>query len=244
MLNSDTWNTLIVLTGGVASLAIFSVLVRENPFYRFFEHLFIGIATGIGILVALKNFFWPKVLVPLLGLNTMHYPDGTASSAYNPLVLLYIVPMLFGLLYYFIYSRNYSWLAKLVIGFSLGLGGGAAFQGFFNGIMPQLVGSFKPLLVFDSHGGFLAGASMSNMLFVFTLLAVMYYFFFSMRSSTKVLERFSLCGRWLMMVSFGAFFGSTIMARMALLVERLQFLINEWLPALSIAAQRLTGILG
>jgi hypothetical protein len=32
----------------------------------------------------------------------------------------------------------------------------------------------------------------------------------------------------MMMCCFGAFFGSTIMARMALLVERLEFLINEW----------------
>ncbi len=36
-----------------------------------------------------------------------------------------------------------------------------------------------------------------------------------------------------MMVSFGAFFGSTVMARMALLVERLQFLIDDWSIALS-----------
>lgn len=243
-LGHETWNTLIILTGGLASLAIFSILIRENGFYRFFEHLFIGISAGIGLIVAIKNFFWPRVFVPLLGLNIVRYPDGTYSSQYNSLLLLYIVPMLFGLLYYFIYSKNYSWLAKLVIGFSLGLGGGAAFQGFFNGIMPQLVGSFKPLLIFSTGGSLQIGASLSNVLFVFTLLAVMYYFFFSLHSGSKVLQRFSLCGRWLMMVSFGAFFGSTIMARMALLVERLQFLINEWIPALFIAAGRLTGIAG
>ena len=35
------------------------------------------------------------------------------------------------------------------------------------------------------------------------------------------------------MVCFGAFFGSTVMARMALLVERLQFLLIDWRGALS-----------
>jgi hypothetical protein len=32
------------------------------------------------------------------------------------------------------------------------------------------------------------------------------------------------------MVCFGAFFGSTIMARLALLIERLQFLVSSWYP--------------
>jgi hypothetical protein len=36
-------------------------------------------------------------------------------------------------------------------------------------------------------------------------------------------------GRWLMMVAFGAMFGSTVMARMSLLVARLQFLLDKWL---------------
>ncbi len=34
------------------------------------------------------------------------------------------------------------------------------------------------------------------------------------------------------MVSFGAFFGATVMARMALLVERLQFLVEDFAPAI------------
>jgi len=225
------WHIVTVLLAGFATLAVFSFLIKENPFYRFFEHLFIGIAAGLGVVVSIKNFLWPKVLVPLLGLDIVRYPDGSLSGAYNGWNLLFLAPMAFGLLYYFIYSQRYSWLAKLVIGFSLGASGGIAFKGFFNEMIPQLSGSFKPLLVF-SGPAFQAGSSLSNAVFVFTLLAVMVYFLFSFRLESRALTRVSLCGRWLMMVSFGAFFGSTIMARMALLVERLQFLINEWAQTL------------
>ena len=35
------------------------------------------------------------------------------------------------------------------------------------------------------------------------------------------------------MICFGAFFGSTVMARLALLVERVQFIITDWVAALS-----------
>lgn len=230
-LDPSFWSMLTILTGGVGTLAIFSFLIKENFIYRVFEHLFIGISAGLGIVISVKNFLWPKILVPLFGLDIVAYPDGTFSHPYSPYYLLYIPPMLFGLLYYFIYSRRYSWLARLVIGFSLGMSGGIAFKGFFNEMMPQLIGSFKPLFVFV-EGSFDWHESLRNVIFVLTLLAVMYYFFFSFKSESQALKKFSAAGRLLMMVSFGAFFGSTVMARMALLVERVQFLISEWLPAI------------
>lgn len=227
-----SWESATILLGGVATLAIYSFLWRENAFFRFFEHLFIGIAAGFGPIFAVKNFLWPRVLEPLFGLTVVHYPDGTTSAPYNPYLLLYIVPMIFGLLYYFIYSKRFGWLAKLVIGFSLGASAGLAFKGFFNEMMPQLQSSFKPLLVF--HGPeFLWVESVNNIIFVFTLIAVLYYFFFSFPRKTASQERLASSGRWLMMICFGAFFGSTVMARMALLVERLQFLIQDWYQELA-----------
>lgn len=237
---TDAWGIATTLAGGLATLAIFSFLIKENPFYRFFEHLFIGLAAGLGIVVSIKSFLWPRILVPMLGLDIVHYPDGSASAEYNSLQLLYILPMLFGLLYYFIYSKRHGWLARLVIGFSLGVSGGAAFKGFFNEMMPQLIGSFKPLLVFSATG-FDWGASLSNLIFVLTLLCVMYYFVFTIKSESRVLGRAASAGRWLMMVSFGAFFGSTVMARMALLVERLQFLLLDCRQAVLMLWQ---GVLG
>lgn len=225
----DFWTIITILMGGVATLAIFSFLIGENPFYRFFEHLFIGIAAGYVPVYTIRNNLWPRVLEPMLGAHIVVFPDGTLSSQYQPLTLLYIFPMLFGLLYYFIYSQRYSWLAKLVIGFSLGASAGLTFKGFFAEMIPQLVSSFKPLVVFSADGAFSAAESFNNIVFVFTLLSVMYYFFFSFRAKGRNLNFVSRSGRWLMMICFGAFFGSTVMARLALLVERLQFLLGDWL---------------
>ena len=230
----DNWQTATILLGGIGTLAIFSFLIKENAYYRFFEHLFIGIAAGFGIIGALKDTMYPMVLVPLFGLDILQFPDGTTSAPYQSMNLLYIPPMLFGLLYYFIYSRKYSWLAKLVIGFSLGVSGGMAFDGFFTEMVPQITKSFKPLVVFFAETGAIDwSTSIRNSIFVFTLLSVMYYFFFSFKvTSVGVLHKISYSGRWLMMICFGAFFGSTVMARMALLVERLQFLTGDWFTAL------------
>lgn len=223
----DSWALLIILVGGLGTLAIFSFLIKENPFYRLVEHLFIGISAGLGIVLPFKNFLWPEIFEPMLGFDRFQFPDGTFSKPYEPLLLLYLWPALFGLLFYTIFSRRFSWLAKLVIGFLLGTSGGAAFQGFFNITLPQLNKSFKPLIVITDEGFDLV-TSFNNALFLFSLLAVMYYFFFSFRSNTRAMSGFAASGRWIMMVCFGAYFGSTVMARMALLVERLQFLIYDW----------------
>lgn len=222
-----TWQTFTIFIGGVSTLAIFSFLIKENPVYRFFEHLFIGIAAGFGLVFGIKNFLWPKIIIPMLNLDQVTYPDGSVSNEYNPLFLLYLIPAFFGLLYYFIYSKKYSWLAKLVIGFSLGAAGGLAFKGFYNRILPQISGSFKPLVVFENHH-LNYFETFSNIVFVFTLLIVLYYFFFSFKHEGKTAQGINKIARYLLMVCFGAFFGSTVMARMALLVERLQFLINDW----------------
>ncbi len=228
----DNWAIATILLAGVSTLAIFSFLIKENRFYRLFEHLFIGIAAGYLPIVTIKTFLWPQVFEPMLGLTVVKFPDGTIVKPYNPLYLLYLAPFAFGLLYYFIYSRRHSWLAKVVIGFSLGASAGLSFQGFFAEIIPQIFSSFKPLVVFKGGGSIDWGTSLNHCLFLTILFSVMYYFFFTFRRESNSLTKVSYVGRFFMMVCFGAFFGSTVMARMALLVERLQFLLNTWAPTI------------
>jgi hypothetical protein len=228
--SSSAWSLASVLVGGLATLAIFSFLIKENAFYRFFEHLFIGIASGLGPMLILRDFLWPNIVEPMLGLTVVTYPDGTQSEPYQPLYLLYLIPMVFGCLYYFIYSQRYSWLAKLVIGFSLGASGALAIRGFFAEAVPQISSSFKPLIVFVD-GNLSLMESFNNALFVATLLLVLNYFFFTFGKEGSLQGKMAPLGRPLLMVCFGAFFGSTVMARLALLVERVQFVVRDWVTA-------------
>jgi len=227
----EAWRAIGVIAGGVATLAIFSFLIKENPFYRVFEHIFIGLGVGLGIVLTVRQYLWPKAVKPIIeAFATMagHPPhEGPVSKLY----LVYILFLGFGCLYYFIYSRKHGWLARLVIGFSLGAGGGLAVKGFCSIALPQVIASFKPLVILTDNGVSWA-ASISNIVFVVTLMCVMTYFFFSFEHDKPVIKQMSCAGRWLMMVCFGAFFGATIMARMSLLIERLEFLTAEWWPTL------------
>ena len=229
------WTSGSTLVGGIATLAIFSFLIKENGFYRFFEHLFIGIAAGLTPVLVLRDFLWPQIIDPLLGSTITHYPDGTTSERYQPLYLLYLIPIGFGLLYYTLYSRRHSWMAKLVIGFTLGASGALAIRGFFSEVIPQIVSSCKPLLVFESGGALAIWKSLNNALFVAILLLVLNYFFFTFGREGSLRSRSANWGRPLLMVCFGAFFGSTVMARLALLVERIQFIVRDWTVAVGSA---------
>jgi hypothetical protein len=75
--------------------------------------------------------------------------------------------------------------------------------------------------------------SVNNLLFVAILFLVLNYFFFTLGRRDSVQSRTASWGRPMLMVCFGAFFGSTVMARLALLVERVQFISRDWITAIA-----------
>jgi branched-subunit amino acid transport protein len=66
-------------------------------------------------------------------------------------------------------------------------------------------------------------------LFLAILVSVMTYFFFSFEQKGKVSQGVSRFGRFILMFAFGAIFGSTIMARLSLLIGRVYYLIHDWI---------------
>lgn len=218
---------LTTFLAGICTLAIYSFLYKENIFYRLFEHLFIGIAAGWGFVVTIRQFLWPKFFGPILGDNMVRLPDGTIVIGYDYNILWYLIPVFFSSFYYFIYSAKYKHLVYLVISFQFGCVGGYAFKGFFVEVLPQIYDCFKAVLSRSPEGLVI---EWSNIVFILTLLTAFSYFFFTFKiSENKFFDSTRVTGRLLMMVCFGAFFGSTMMARMALLVERIAFLSGDWL---------------
>jgi hypothetical protein len=56
----------------------------------------------------------------------------------------------------------------------------------------------------------------------------MIYFFFSIEHKGLV-GKTARVGIWFLMITFGASFGYTVMGRIALLAQRLEFLFGDWL---------------
>ena len=60
------------------------------------------------------------------------------------------------------------------------------------------------------------------------VLTTLSYFFFS-REQKGALKVSANIGIWFIMIGFGASFGNTVMARVSLLIGRVQFLLTDWI---------------
>jgi hypothetical protein len=83
-------------------------------------------------------------------------------------------------------------------------------------------------LTFDSLIAASLPDSINNFLILLGVVSVLIYFFFSLEHK-GVIGGVSKIGVWFLMIAFGASFGFTVMARMSLLIGRIQFLIRDWL---------------
>lgn len=204
--------------GAIGTLALFSLIYRENRLYRLFEHMFIGLAAGYTIKAA-----WHQILLP------QWWTPMTKQGQWP-----WVFALFGGMLFYTIFTKRYNWMSRISIGVLLGFAAGQAFQATANIYIPQIRGSFKPLWVTSEMlppGSSVTplGQSLSNIIFVLIIVTVMTYFFFSFEQKNKALVATARTGRLMLMFAFGAIFGSTVMARMALLIDRVWFLMNTWL---------------
>ena len=74
---------------------------------------------------------------------------------------------------------------------------------------------------------------LSNPIFIIGVICVLFYFFFS-KEHTGALGVMSKIGIYLLMISFGASYGNTVMARISLFIDRAQFGIANWIPTVII----------
>ncbi|HYJ32097.1 MAG TPA: hypothetical protein VE326_02665 [Candidatus Binatia bacterium] len=189
------------------TLCVFSFLYRDNPFYRFAEHLFVGAAAGYLLAVQYQNVIKPNVIGEMSGGNML------------PLVPLALGIILLGRMW----TRT-SGLARWSLAFYVGIYSGIAIPAYLQAqIFAQLADQVKP---FAPGWG-----AINSALVLIGFITVLSYFFFS--AAHRGLHGFSArVGIWFLMVAFGASFGYTVMARVSLLIARMQFLLRDWLHLL------------
>ena len=210
------------------TLMILSFLYRDNAFYKFAEHLFVGVSAAYYMSIN----FWDHLMPNLLG---KLFPDTMASLV--PSVVdsdpeyHYIIPGILGLILLTRLVDSWAWLSRWTLAFIVG--GTAGFmipRVLESDFMTQIQSTMVPLLVFDNGGNFQLGASFSHLVLVVGVISGLIYFFFSVEH-TGLVGKISRVGIWFLMVTFGAAFGYTVMARISLLIGRIEALGN-WVTSL------------
>lgn len=230
--------TLGVWCTAFLTLAVFSFLYRDNPAYKFAEALFVGVSAAYWMVVG----FWTVIIPNLLGKIWPGWIQSWAMPGMSPLRdqdwWLFLIPLILGVMLCWRLSPKGAWIARWPLAFIIGSTAGIRLVGFIQAdFLSQIQNTIDPVVVV-ADGQFLFWQSVQNLLIIVSVLAATVYFFFSIEH-TGVVGRISRVGVWVLMITFGAAFGYTVMGRIALLAIRFEFLFDEWLWLIDPAGKRL-----
>ncbi len=192
-----------IIIAGLITLACMSFLFwKENPFYTLVEHMALGFSGAYGLGNMYHRYMRPTVVDDIMG-------NGE---------IVWILPILLGLMIYFKYSNQLSWLARYPMSFWVGYGAGFVLAMNVGPMLTQVRESFVNLASLDQLVLFIA--------FVTTLI----YFIFTLTKEGTPLGPISVVGRYAILIALGVSFGSTALYRFNLWVGRMTFLLFEFLP--------------
>ncbi len=207
-----------VWIGAILTLLVFSYLLGDTPLFRIAQAIFVGVAVGYAVTVAVYLILVPRLLVPL-AVN-----PGTNWHLFIPLIL--------GFLLLLKLRTSWALVGNLPIAFLFGVGGALAIGGALSGaLLPQLGATIVSLAPAQGLGT-LAG----NVILVAGTIGAFLSFRFAtapQHRATRVLESvgrgWGYVGRWFVLISFGAIFASTAASRVSILIGRVYYLLHNWL---------------
>jgi len=220
------------------TLAIFSYLYKDNPFYKTAEHIFVGVSAGYWA----SMFFWTQIQPNLFGrlwpslhegevlgflgkiwygiYNFFHliyppaFPEGGVATGHG-MNLVYIIPFALGIMMLLSVFNKLGWFARWGIAYVVGMAAGLRAYGFLNSnVIGQIKGSVIPLV-----GNVSAGEVINGIILVVGTIAGLMYFYFS-KEHKGLFGSFGRIGIYFLMISFGASFGFAVMGRISLLIGR------------------------
>jgi hypothetical protein len=217
---SGDWS---VWVAALLTFCIFSFLYRDNPFYKFAEHLFVGVSAGYFIILNFWTVIVPNLWHPLVRAFTAPDAAGPLAARLGDYRAWLLIPGILGLLLFTRLFGKIGWLSRWPLAVVIGVYAGLKTTGFAQGdLVAQVQGSLQPLVTEN------LGTTLNAILFTLGLITSLLFFFYS-REHKGSLGLASRIGIVFLMVSFGAGYGYTVMSRVSLLIGRFQFLIEDWL---------------
>lgn len=208
------WTGFGVIVAAGLTLAMYSFLYRDNPTFKFAEHLYVGVVAAY----ALAQVWYLNLLTDVY--NPLFRPEPGRGAAWGV-----VIPTLLGLLMLTRFVPQVSWSSRISFAFVVGVGAGLSIpRTIASFVLQQIEPTLKPLWTASAELGMVR----DTLLILAGVVSVLVYFSFSVEHKGAV-GAVSRVGIWFLMISFGASFGYTIMARLSLLIGRMTFLLRDWL---------------
>jgi len=188
-------------------LAVYSILYRENPAFRIGEHLMVGATVGHAVVLAvfqIRDLAWRKL------------QSGIATG--NIAGIAYVIPMFLGVFLYFQFTSKFRFLARVSIALMLAVGLSLSIRGLiFVNVIGQIQGALAPL------------TTLPNIAYLIGVVCALLYFVYERRAS-EATGPLPKIGRYVLMLTMGAYFANTIMGRLSIVIGTLTslFVVPAW----------------
>jgi len=189
-------------------IAIYSWLINYNPLFRFAEHTLIGAAAGYGLVMGIRNIMQVGI-------------GGITAGKYH-----YIIAVLLGLSLYTRFFKEYAWVQRYGIAFVVAAGSVIRFRSLIvTSVTQQISSAINKVSFATLFDGF------NSVIIIIFSVATMMYFTFSKRYSEDVpgYKYLNSIGRYGVLTLLGYYLGITIMTRIQFVINRLGFLLFNWL---------------
>ncbi|MFH1314627.1 MAG: hypothetical protein ABIJ00_15580 [Candidatus Eisenbacteria bacterium] len=196
-----------VWVAGIFTIAIFSFLYKDNPFYRFAEHLLVGVSAGYYLVQYFFSATYKKFYVPVF-----------INKDY-----ILIIGGILGIMMFARLFRKAEWVSRYPVAFYVAAWAGYVIPSYIHVRILQQAKS----TMFNPVGMPLKDLLSACVLFV-GVASTLIYFYFSAEHKGG-LRVVSKIGITFLMIGFGATFGYNVMGRISLLIGRFQFLFTDWL---------------
>jgi hypothetical protein len=210
LFGSTPADTLATWVAAIVTLVVLGGLIGERRVFGWSQHLFAGLVTGVLALLAISEVIVPRLVEPLAA-----DPGGQLG--------LWVGFALVAL------AAAAPWLPRLVAGIPLSIAIGAIAAFALGG---AVVGTLLPQLAAavarpgDGVGATVASAGAA------TITGLVLIGFIHGWPRPRIVGGAASVGRWLMLAGLGGWLGYLLLSRLVLLIDRISFLLGDWLGIL------------
>ena len=210
LLGSEVADVVATWVAALATLVVLGGMLGERRVFSWAQHLLAGLATGFLALLVVSEVLAPRLVEPLV-------VDPSRGELWLGLALVGV-------------TAGATWLPRIVaaVTISIAVGSLAAFAlggAVIGTLLPQLTSAIvRP----EGTATEIVVAGASAAITVAVLVA-----FLRGAPRGRIVGGAAALGRWLLVAGLGGWLGYLLLGRLVLLVDRLAFLLGDWLGVVS-----------
>lgn len=207
LLGTETADLVATWVAAGVTLVVLGGLLGERRLFGWSQHLLAGLATGFLALIAITEVIVPRLVTPIA--------DGGADR-----LELWLGLALVGM------TAAAPWLPRIVgaVPISLVIGSLAAFA--LGGVV---IGTILPQLAAATAVDGQDTASLAVGVVTAGISSLVLLGFLHGVPRGRVVSAMARAGRWLLVAGIGGWLGYLLLSRLVLLLDRISFLLGDWL---------------